>query len=469
MTVHLYPARPILLVDDEAPWLRSLSLSLREAAGITNVIKCTDSRDVLKIVRENDVILILLDLTMPNFSGRDLLTMLGSDHPDVPVIVLSGLNQVDTAVNCMHLGAVDYFVKTVEKERLITGIQKALCSRQRDMGGDQFGVAVKKECLEHAEAFAPIKTCSDKMRATMRYCEAVASSSEPILITGESGVGKELFARAIHTINSTEGPLVSVNVAGLDDNAFSDTLFGHTKGAFTGAERGRRGMIEEAGRGVLFLDEIGDLSNASQVKLLRLLQEGEYFPLGADAPKKLKAKLVFATHQELAINKETGLFRSDLYYRISTHQVRIPPLRERLEDIPLLLETFLKEAARCFGKQPPTVPKELGTLLSIYSFPGNVRELRAMVFNAVGLNRSHQLCLDSFKEKLGLSEDPVRSDALAATGNTVVFPDRLPKLGEVGCQVVAEAMRRANGNQTAAAAMLGITRQGLAKRLKKAH
>lgn len=471
MSDKLYPANPILLVDDEVPWLRSLSLTLREASGITNVIKCTDSRRVLDILRDKDVSLILLDLTMPYFSGQDLLTMISKDHPCIPVIVLSGLNQVDTAVRCMQLGAIDYFVKTVEKERLIDGIQRALFAWEiRRQEGRQSQANSSAEQLEYPGAFARIKTSSKKMRAVMQHCEAVAFSSEPILITGESGVGKELIAKAICSIRCPNDPWLAVNVAGLDDNVFADTLFGHTRGAFTGAERERKGMIEEAGSGTLFLDEIGDLSCVSQVKLLRLLQEKEYFPIGADSPSKLKAKLIFATNHELAVKKETGHFRNDLYYRLCAHQVRIPPLRERMEDLPQLIEEFLEEAARSFGKKTPKAPKELATLLSIYNFPGNIRELRAMIFNAVSLHKNHILSLDSFKEKLGLSDDESRpQDVSTASGAAarVVFPDRLPNLEEAGCQVVSEAMRRANGNQTLAAAMLGITRQGLAKRLKR--
>lgn len=470
MSIELYPVNPILLVDDEAPWLRSLSLTLGEAAGITNIIRCSDSREVLPILQKTDVSMILLDLTMPYLSGEDLLQLISNDFPGIPVIVLSGLNQVDTAVHCMQMGACDYFVKTVEMDRLITGIQRAFFMQDVRNENQRLKSRFLDDNLEHPEAFAKITTRNKKMRAIMQYCEAVAQSSEPILITGESGIGKELFARAIRTIRCPEGPWVAVNVAGLDDNVFSDTLFGHTKGAFTGADRERRGMIEEAAGGTLFLDEIGDLSSFSQVKLLRLLQEGEYFSLGSDVPRKLKANLIFATNHNLVCNVKNGTFRKDLYYRLSAHQVRIPALRERLDDLPLLIEEFLAEAALSLGKKIPTAPKELAALLATYTFPGNIRELRAMIFNAVSLHRSHILSLDSFKEQLGLSDEEAVSryaPEVADPTLQIVFPDRLPSLDEMGCQVVTEAMRRAGGNQTLAASMLGITRQGLAKRLKK--
>lgn len=470
MSNELYPDKPILLVDDEAPWLRSLSLTLGGTAGITNIIKCSDSREVIPILNNNDVSMILLDLTMPFFSGQDLLRIISKDYPGIPVIVLSGLNQVDTAVQCMQQGATDYFVKSVEMERLVTGIQRAFSLQDVRNENQRLKSRFLDDSLEHQEAFAKITTCNKKMRAIMQYCEAVAQSSEPILITGESGIGKELFARAIRDIRCPDGPWVAVNVAGLDDNVFSDTLFGHARGAFTGADRERRGMVEEAAGGTLFLDEIGDLSCFSQVKLLRLLQEGEYFSLGSDVPRKLKANLVFATNNNLICNVKNGTFRKDLYYRLSAHQVRIPALRERLDDLPLLIEEFLTEAAQALGKKTPTAPKELAALLATYNFPGNIRELRAMIFNAVSLHRNHILSLDSFKEHLGLSDEEAVSryaQAVEDPASQIVFPDRLPSIEETGCQVVSEAMRRASGNQTLAAAMLGISRQGLAKRLKK--
>ncbi len=196
------------------------------------------------------------------------------------MIILSGLNQIDTAVNCMKLGAFDFFVKTVEEERLIRGIQRAIQMIDLQRENREMRSRFLHDKLEHPEAFAEILTRDKAMRSLFQYIESVAGSPQPILISGESGVGKELVARAIHRLSGRQGRLVAVNVAGLDDNVFSDTLFGHTRGAFTGADTTRRGMIEQAAGGTLFLDEIGDLTLASQVKLLRLLQEGEYYAAG---------------------------------------------------------------------------------------------------------------------------------------------------------------------------------------------
>ncbi|MSM38594.1 MAG: response regulator [Geobacter sp.] len=470
MNQELYPQMPILLVDDEEAWLRSLSVFLRESTGMNNFIKCADSRQVMNILDNNDICLVLLDLTMPFFSGQDILRMIVSRHPSVPVIILSGLNQVETAVECLHLGALDYHVKTSEKERLIAGIQRAISIQQLRSENCSLKKGILNDKLETPEAFEQIISTSTKMRAVFRYCEAISRSSEPILITGESGSGKELIARALWKLRSPNAPLVAVNVAGLDDNVVSDTLFGHVAGAFTGADRERKGMIEEATGGTLFLDEIGDLSPQSQVKLLRLLQEGEFFPIGSDRPKKLKARVLFATNHDLDAKVAKGEFRKDLFYRLNTHHIELPPLRDRLEDLPLLLHHFLKEAAQTMGKKTPAVPRELVALLSTYDFPGNIRELRAMVFHAVSLHSSHVLSLDSFKEKIGYDADlnlkPAQATAIDDLA-PITFPDRLPTIEEIGKRVVLEAIHRTGGNQTVAASMLGITRQALAKRLKK--
>jgi DNA-binding NtrC family response regulator len=286
-----------------------------------------------------------------------------------------------------------------------------------------------------------------------------------VLITGESGTGKELVARALHALSRPGQPLVAVNVAGLDDNVFADTLFGHARGAFTGADSPRRGMIEAAGGGTLFLDEIGDLSLASQVKLLRLLQEGEYFPLGADQPRQSRARIVVATHQDLAARQAAGSFRKDLYFRLRTHHLHLPALRERKDDIPLLLDHFLETAASELSKKKPTPPPELALLLSTCSFPGNVRELRAMVFDAVSSHQARVLSMESFRRAIGESPTLAMGNAPARSNPFAAVAD-LPTLSSAVDLLIDEALRRAGGNQTIASRLLGISQPALSKRLK---
>ncbi|MCA1985180.1 MAG: sigma 54-interacting transcriptional regulator, partial [Desulfovibrio sp.] len=273
--------------------------------------------------------------------------------------------------------------------------------------------------------------------------------------------------RAAHALSGRQGRFVAVNVAGLDDAMFADTLFGHVRGAFTGAEAARKGMVEEAAGGTLFLDEIGDLSPASQVKLLRLLQEGEYYPLGSDQPRRLRARVIVATHHNLAESEAAGRFRRDLFYRLRTHQVHIPALRERKEDIAPLLRHFLAEAAADMGKPTPTPPRELAGCLAAYAFPGNIRELRAMVYDAVSLHRGRVLSMGSFLEAMGVHPTAKPEAACAPAVNPFHHCDRLPSIAEAAGLLVEEAMARAGGNQTMAARLLGISQPALSKRLRQ--
>jgi DNA-binding NtrC family response regulator len=397
--------------------------------------------------------------------------MIIRDYPEIPVIVVSGVNQIDTAVRCMRNGARDYFIKSDDTERLIASIKRTLEYQQLQRENVRLKERVLQNRLDNPGAFDGIVTRNRRMQALFQYLEAVAHSPEPLLVTGESGVGKELVARAVHELRGADEPWVAVNVAGLDDNVFADTLFGHAKGAFTGAEQTRGGMIARAGSGTLFLDEIGDLSAASQVKLLRLLQEGEYYPLGSDHPQKLRARIVVATNVDLAASQAMGKFRKDLYYRLCAHHVQVPALHERREDLPLLLEHFFEEAAQAMGKKKPTPPAELPVLLATYHFPGNIRELRAMVYDAVSLHETGILSMDSFKRVLSESR-PEMGGACSTDPGTVatagvLFAECLPTLAENAELLIAEAMKRAQGNQTIAAGLLGITRQALSKRLKK--
>lgn len=465
MENRLYPDFSVLLVDDEPAWLLSLSVTLERCAGITNIITCQDSREVIPLLGKEKIGLILLDLTMPFIGGEELLERISESSPEIAVIVISGLNQIDAAVRCIKQGAFDYFVKTIEEERLVGGVLRAIRMLELERESREVTSRFFSRKLLHPEAFAEIVTNEPAMHAIFTYIEAVAKSPQPLLITGESGVGKELFARSAHSLSNCKGQLVAVNVAGLDDMVFSDTLFGHHRGAFTGADQPRRGMIEEAQDGTLFLDEIGDLSIASQVKLLRLLQEGEYFPLGSDRPKRLKARIIVATHRDLAAKVAAGEFRRDLFYRLKIHHLDIPPLRERKDDIPLLLDHFLGEAASSLGKRKPTPPPELAKLLRTYDFPGNVRELRAMIYNAVSVHRDHKLSSETFVTAMGRAA-ALEVERGSETETIFEKLDRLPTFTEIAELLVVEAMKRASGNQTIAARLLGISQPALSKRIK---
>lgn len=455
-----YPQFKILLVDDEPSFLRSMSLTL-ERYGLNNILTCSEPHKVQGLMAEHSIGLVLLDLTMPVISGQELLAWLTEEYPDVSVIIFSGLNQVDAAVNCVKQGAFDYIVKTADQEQILEAIKRAIHTQELSLENQALRVQLLSSELRKADHFADFITADPNMMSTFRYLESIATSSQPVLITGESGVGKELIAGAIHELSGRRGPLVTVNVAGLDDNIFSDTLFGHARGAFTGADKVRQGLVESAAGGTLFLDEIGDLSPTSQVKLLRLLQEGEYYPIGSDRPKRIQARVVVATHQDLVEQQKLGKFRKDLYYRLRTHMVSIPPLRERLNDLPLLIDHFMRQACTELQKPSLNVPNNLALQLQQYSFPGNVRELRALVYDAVSQSDQGDLNIDVFQQLLGNSSVEVFE-------RSVRFPEDqpLPTLTQLSKLLVEEAMNRANQNQSLAARMLGISQPALSKRLK---
>ncbi|MGD9900275.1 MAG: sigma-54-dependent transcriptional regulator [Calditrichaceae bacterium] len=467
-----FPQHPVLLVDDEEQFLISAGMML-SSHGVTNVLECNDSRKVMGILQKNNISTIVLDVFMPHISGLELLEKICNNFPEIPVIMLTAVNEVNTAVQCMKSGALDYIVKPVDDTRLVTAIKRAVELRQVRNENKRLKKYLLSDELEHESAFEKIITQNSNMHSIFKYVEAISYTNLPVLITGETGVGKELLSRAIHTVSGRKGAFIPVNVAGVDDNLFSDTLFGHKKGAFTGAEMERKGLIEKALGGTLFLDEIGDLSYESQIKLLRLLQEGKYYPIGSDMPKLSDARIVVATNADLSININDGKFRKDLYYRLQTHHLHIPPLRDRKDDLIVLVDHFLEKAAKNLKKKKPSVPKELFILLRNYNFPGNIRELEGMIFDALSRHKAGILSLESFRDKLlPISNDNLYLNDVEITGSpenekNVVFPDQLPTIKEIEQELIDEALKRSSGNQTIAARILGISRRALNNRIHR--
>ncbi|MBF0383352.1 MAG: sigma-54-dependent Fis family transcriptional regulator, partial [Magnetococcales bacterium] len=307
MTPPNTPPVTVLLVDDE-PGILNGAKQILKSAGIKSVETLKDSREVIPLLESTPVSVIVLDLFMPHLSGMELLPVIREKHPEITIIVMTASMEVETAVACMKEGVFDYLVKPVEENRLVTVVNKAL-----EVQSLRHQVWALKQSLLAGQtvsgpAFEGIITRCEKMEALFRYVTATSVTSEPILISGETGVGKELFAHAIHKASGRQGRFVTINAAGLDDTVFTDTLFGHRKGAYTGADQAREGVIAQADGGTLFLDEIGDLSETSQVKLLRLLQEHEYHPMGSDMPRKTDARLILATNRNLEKRIEQGVF-----------------------------------------------------------------------------------------------------------------------------------------------------------------
>jgi DNA-binding NtrC family response regulator len=453
----------ILIVDDEPNAIDTFVFAL-EILGLSNIIKCLDETKVMNILGKENIDLVLLDIIMPRESGESLLEEITLKYPDIPVLMITGIGEVQTAVRCMRKGAFDYLTKPVDTDQFAISIKRAMNHRVMKRKENLLLHHILTESLRSPQSFSPIITQDRKMLSLFMYCEAVAHSDEPVMITGETGVGKELFAKAIHDASGVRGEFVAVNVAGVDDHAFSDTLFGHKKGAFTGAAESRKGLFEKAVGGTLFLDEIGDLSEVSQVKLLRVLQDHEYFPLGSDQPRQVGARVLVATNREPKQLGDGTVFRKDLYYRLRTHHIHIPPLRDRQSDIPLLLDHYLEEASHKLGKGEPTYPNELPQLLMAYDFPGNIRELRAMVYDGVSRHTSRVMSMNSFREHIN-EKRPLQPDLHRAQGRMFESFRMLPTLKDACRALSAEAMLRARGNRRIASAMLGITPSGLTKRL----
>lgn len=454
---------PVLIVDDEPQALDSFTMAL-ELLGINNILACGDETRVMDLLDGKNVDIILLDLIMPKISGEKLLEEIVLKYPDVPVIMITGLDEIPTAVRCIRKGAFDYLTKPVNTEQFASSINRALEYRLLKRKNEVLLHHLFTGSLKSPEAFSAIITRDKTMINLFKYCEAIAPGKEPVLITGETGVGKELFARAIHLAGGRGGEFIAVNVAGVDDHAFSDTLFGHRKGAFTGATESRRGLIDKAAGGTVFLDEIGDLAESSQIKLLRVLQDREYFPLGSDQPRPVDARVLVATNRELRELAGSGRMRRDLYYRLRTHHIQVPPLRKRMQDIPLLLDHYIDEAAGEFGKTRPTYPPELVKLLMVHNFPGNVRELRAMIYDAVGRHSSRVMSMETFRERIHESETAAPVPSAAEEGIYSQL-EKLPTLKDAADALVREAMRRAGHNQRLASRILGISPSALNKRL----
>lgn len=459
---------PIMIVEDEPDVLESLELVL-DSGGFSRIIPCRDSRHLLNIMeKQSDIEVILLDLLMPYVKGWELLPVLSEKYPHIPVIVVTALDELETAVSCMKAGAFDYLVKPIETMRLLTCVRRAFEKRS----AHRENMALKRQILsdapEHPKAFEKIITRNNNMMAIFKYIEAVAPSPEPVLITGETGVGKELVARAVHRVSLVKGPFVGVNIAGLDDLNFSDTLFGHRKGAFTGADTAREGLVKKSADGTLFLDEISDLSRKSQIKLLRLLQEKEYFQLGSDLPLKSRARILAASNLDLEDLIEKNSFRRDLYFRLKTHQITLPPLRRRMEDLPLLTDHFIKTACRRMNLALCDTPPGLINLLRGYGFPGNVRELESMIFDSVSGSGNGEISLERIEKWIAKSPSHSTGGTTFTTGPDTLFTnaDPLPTLKQATQELVAEAMRRAGNNQTVACRFLGISQPALSKRLK---
>ncbi len=456
------PHPKILIIDDDE-LLAEYWKSVLEGYGYGGVTVCSDERNTSALFAETEFDMVLLDLHLPHISGRELLARIREEHPEVPVVIITVEDRVDTAVACMKAGAFDFLTKPVMESRLISIIRHAVQIRELQLRVSLLESQTRIWDLKHPEAFREIITKSDIMYGIFAYIEAISPGPKAVLVTGESGTGKELVARVIHRLSGRHGRFVPVNVGGLDDALFSDTLFGHRKGAFSGADTARKGLVESAAEGTLFLDEIGDLETGSQVKLLRLLQEEEYYPLGADRPETSRVRIVAATNSDLKAKLRDGTFRKDLYYRLMTHHIEIPPLRDRTGDLPLLVSHFVREASEQLGKEPPSLPKKLLPLLAGCPFPGNIRELQALVYDAVSRCGGGSLEMKIFTDYRDRQEKAPKAALPPAAEELSI--DCFPTLRETEDRLIEQALNLCGGNQSSAARLLGVSQSTLSRRL----
>lgn len=472
MNKNKFPDRPILLIDDEPVVLETLTAVLR-ANGISNVRTCVDSRKVHDYLISDNYAMVMLDLTMPHIKGEDILNYVRQNYPDLPVIVVTGISDINTAVACMRKGAFDYILKPVSEEKIITAIKRVFDFKDLEQENVLLTEMVLSGEIKNPEAFSEIITQNKKMFSIFRYIDVVSKTKQPVMITGETGTGKELVAKAVHTNSGLAGNFVAVNVAGLDDQMFADTLFGHVKGAFTEAVDKRAGLIEKAAGGTLFLDEIGDLSIPSQVKLLRLLQRGEYFPLGSDDMVISDTRIVAATNRSMEDLRSARDFRDDLWFRLSTHHVEIPPLRERIDDLPILIDHFITQGASELKKEKMYIDDNVVAMLSSYAFPGNIRELEGMIFNALTHSNRKKMTASDFSfagKEEALTQDYSKFTEVSLKKDMAdMFKDEyvLPTLEDMEKLLITTALERCGNNQSAAARVLGLSRQALNKRLKR--
>jgi DNA-binding NtrC family response regulator len=447
----------IIIVDDDWDYLELLKGKLI-SSGFKNLWIEDDPLNVREIFEKGqDFDIALIDVTMPNMDGIELLEVVKNISPRTECIMVTALNDARLAVECLKKGAYDYLVKPITREDLVFALNRAM-ERRRLLDILDIGKSKTLPELKHKQAFQSIMTRSPNVLRILKEGELHAGSDVPMLIAGESGTGKELLARAIHAASSrSKFPFTPVNMASLTGTLFEAEFFGHTKGAFTGADKDRAGYLKHTNHGTLFLDEIGNLPLELQGKLLRVLQDGEYTRLGTSIREKADIRVIAATNEDLEKMMAQKKFRKDLYYRIRGGWLHLPPLRERQEDIPLLADKFLKEY--CSSSQHCHIEQEAMWLLMQYDFPGNIRELRSIIQSAANLAQGGPISANFLPGHL-------RKDKAPAQRGQPQDPAMTTPLAQVEKSHILKVYYQMNRNKSKAARVLGIGLNTLRRRLK---
>lgn len=444
----------ILLADDDTSLRRVLEFQLHENG--YDVVSAADGLAALELFTRHEVACLITDMRMPGLSGLELLRRVRAINKDTPVIVITAFGDVETAVEAMRAGAFDYITKPFNREQILLTIEKALA----------YGATVSenrnlRRLVHERFSLENFIGTSARMSAVLETVERVAQTDVTALIYGESGTGKELIAKGLH-FNSArkDKPFIAVNCAAIPEALIESELFGHKRGSFTGAIADVKGKFEEATGGTLFLDEISQMPLALQPKLLRVLQESEITRLGESQPRQVDARIIAATNRDLVTMIEDKSFREDLYFRLAVITIELPPLRERREDIPLLIDYFLARAIERYNRQDLRASREVFAALSAYSFPGNVRELENTIERMVVLARGNTLTVEDLPAQ-------IRNLSNHAANVLLNMPPEGLSIEGVEREIIRQALEMHGGNQTLTARYLDITRSALIYRMQK--
>jgi two-component system, NtrC family, response regulator AtoC len=451
--------RTILVVDDERNMLMVMEMALEEAG--YRVLTSERAEDAITMLRDPDLAVILSDLKMPGMSGEEFIARCQQERPNVPVIVVTAFGSIRSAIKCIQAGASDYLTKPFEPEELQFAVQSALRLRDLLQENRQLQAAVSG-----ASPRRRLVGNSHAMLALRDEITRVAPYKTNVLITGESGTGKEAVARCIHEHGPrAERPWVAINCSAIPHDLMESELFGYVRGAFTGAMQNRLGRLEQANGGTLFLDEVGDLDLALQAKLLRVLQEREFSPVGSDVIRRVDLRVIAATHRDLDQMVRAGDFREDLLYRLDVYKIQVPPLRDRADDIPLLAEVFLQTFRSEMDKPVERFSDEAMASLCAYDWPGNVRELRNAVERSLLSARRMVIELRDLPDKVVESAGESRQHGGELTDVMEEGLDRW--MASTERRLIVAALKETDGVQVQAARLLGISERSLWHRVKK--
>jgi DNA-binding NtrC family response regulator len=444
-------SRKILVVDDDPPTRVTFEFHL-QGSGYEVASACS-AEEALGILHAFDPDVIITDVQMEEMSGLELLHRVTTAAPDIDVIVVTGYEDMSTTIGAIREGAYDYLVKPLDLDQLDLVLQRCFrdrAARKRGRGERVDGNAGNPDFIAGR---------SPQMIEIYKQIGMLAGTRAPVLIRGETGTGKELIARAIHNFSPWAAePFIAINCTAVAETLLESELFGHTKGSFTGAAYDRKGRFEQAANGTLFLDEIGDTSPAFQTKLLRVLQQREFYPVGSERPRRTEARVLAATHRPVEELIREGKFREDLYFRLRVVEIVIPPLRDRVEDIPLIAEHLLAKVSRTLHKDVRVIPPEVMRMLKAYPWPGNVREMENAIARAVVLAHGPVLSAEHL---------PLAADAPADAGERKPGRNRPKSLDETERAHVEYVLERTGGNKRRAAGILGISRPRLDRLLGK--